>query len=159
MSKITYTDKVALNENPNVADINKVRANDLNEIKNVVNANDDDLNEINDKLTNLQNIAESGDGYIKYSDGTMICYGSSSGTSTTSHFYQYLYRLAENLIINFPATFSEIPVVTLTPDYTNGIFACPTNEITVSQIKFTPIKATNSGNSYTVHYIAIGKWK
>ena len=46
MSKITYTDKVTLNENPNVADVNKVKASDMNEIKNVVNANDDDLNEI-----------------------------------------------------------------------------------------------------------------
>lgn len=44
MSKITYTDKVTLNENPNVADVNKVKANDLNEIKNVVNANDDKFN-------------------------------------------------------------------------------------------------------------------
>ena len=44
MSKITYTDKVTLNENPNVADVNKVRADDLNEIKNVVNANDDKFN-------------------------------------------------------------------------------------------------------------------
>ena len=40
MSKITYTDKVTLNENPNVADVNKVKASDMNEIKNVVNAND-----------------------------------------------------------------------------------------------------------------------
>lgn len=37
MAQITYTDKVALNENPNVADINKVNASDMNEIKNVVN--------------------------------------------------------------------------------------------------------------------------
>lgn len=44
MSKITYTDKVTLNENPNVADVNKVKADDLNEIKNVVNANDDKFN-------------------------------------------------------------------------------------------------------------------
>ena len=44
MSKITYADKVTLNENPNVADINKVKADDLNEIKNVVNANDDKFN-------------------------------------------------------------------------------------------------------------------
>lgn len=44
MSKITYADKVTLNENPNVADVNKVRADDLNEIKNVVNANDDKFN-------------------------------------------------------------------------------------------------------------------
>ena len=46
MSKITYTDKVTLNENPNVADINKVKANDLNEIKNVVNANDDNVGDL-----------------------------------------------------------------------------------------------------------------
>ena len=44
MSKITYADKVTLNENPNVADVNKVKASDMNEIKNVVNANDDKFN-------------------------------------------------------------------------------------------------------------------
>ena len=43
MSKITYTDKVALNENPSVADVNKVKASDMNEIKNVVNANDNNV--------------------------------------------------------------------------------------------------------------------
>ena len=37
MGKITYQNKVALNENPSVADINKVKASDMNEIKNVVN--------------------------------------------------------------------------------------------------------------------------
>ena len=50
MGKITYQNKVTLNENPNVADVNKVKADDLNEIKNVVNANYD---EINDKLLNI----------------------------------------------------------------------------------------------------------
>ena len=44
MSKITYADKVTLNENPDVADVNKVKASDMNEIKNVVNANDDKFN-------------------------------------------------------------------------------------------------------------------
>ena len=53
MSKITYADKVTLNENPNVADVNKVKASDMNEIKNVVNANDDAINEINNKLLNI----------------------------------------------------------------------------------------------------------
>lgn len=37
MAKITYLDKVALNENTDIPDINKVKANDMNEIKNVVN--------------------------------------------------------------------------------------------------------------------------
>lgn len=43
MSKITYENKVALNVNTDIADINKVNASDLNEIKNVVNTNDDNM--------------------------------------------------------------------------------------------------------------------
>ena len=39
MAQITYDDKVALNENPSVAEINKVTDNNMNEIKNAVNTN------------------------------------------------------------------------------------------------------------------------
>ena len=37
MNLITYTNKVALNQNPDVPDINKVTAEDMNEIKDVIN--------------------------------------------------------------------------------------------------------------------------
>lgn len=43
MAKITYADKVALNENEEIADINKVNASDMNEIKNIVNEIDDSI--------------------------------------------------------------------------------------------------------------------
>lgn len=43
MAQITYNDKVALNENPNIPDENKVTDDDMNEIKNVVNGNDSAL--------------------------------------------------------------------------------------------------------------------
>lgn len=39
MNEITYQNKVALNENPEIADINKVTDSDMNEIKSVVNGN------------------------------------------------------------------------------------------------------------------------
>lgn len=39
MGKITYTDKVAVNQNASIPDINKVNASDMNEIKRVVNDN------------------------------------------------------------------------------------------------------------------------
>lgn len=39
MGLITYQNKVALNENASIADINKIKASDINEIKNVVNSN------------------------------------------------------------------------------------------------------------------------
>lgn len=44
MAQITYADKVALYENNDIADINKVKADDMNEIKASVNNNDDMLN-------------------------------------------------------------------------------------------------------------------
>lgn len=60
MSKITYTDKVTLNENPNVEDVNKVRADDLNEIKNVVNANDDNVGDLADlKTTDVSSVVNA----------------------------------------------------------------------------------------------------
>ena len=37
MALITYEDKVALNENPQVAEVNKVTADDMNQIKNAIN--------------------------------------------------------------------------------------------------------------------------
>lgn len=40
MAKITYEDKVAVNVNPGISDINKVNADDMNEIKRVVNDNE-----------------------------------------------------------------------------------------------------------------------
>lgn len=53
MSKITYTNKVALNENADIPNVNKVTDDDMNEIKTVVNNNDDELTAINTKVTNI----------------------------------------------------------------------------------------------------------
>lgn len=47
LNKITYTDKVALNPQPSVADENKCTDSDLNQIKSVVNAGIDMLNIFN----------------------------------------------------------------------------------------------------------------
>ena len=39
MAQITYTDKVYLNQNANIPDVNKVNDSDMNEIKSTVNSN------------------------------------------------------------------------------------------------------------------------
>jgi hypothetical protein len=59
MSKITYDDKVALNINSNIADINKVNASDMNEIKTVVNNNDDILTAIGTTVNLFGNVGGS----------------------------------------------------------------------------------------------------
>ena len=51
MAKITYTNKVALNENPEIADINKVKDTDMNEIKTVVNGLDDNIGTLSNLTT------------------------------------------------------------------------------------------------------------
>ena len=117
MAQITYTNKVALNENPEIADINKVKDSDMNEIKQVVNDNYNNTIQITDTeptdsdnklwidtgevgsaaseitneystsiglgysanyVNNNVGVVESGSNtngrWIKYSDGTMICW-------------------------------------------------------------------------------------
>lgn len=55
MAKITYDDKIALIENADIPDINKVKSTDMNEIKSVVNENDDKF------LTNGLNLSNEVD--------------------------------------------------------------------------------------------------
>lgn len=52
IQKITYTNKVAINTDTSVPDINKCKADDLNEIKSVVNNNADEIPSI-DNLVNV----------------------------------------------------------------------------------------------------------
>ena len=51
MAQITYADKVALNTNSQIADINKTTASDMNEIKSVVNENDDNVGNLSNLNT------------------------------------------------------------------------------------------------------------
>lgn len=58
ISKITYADKVTLNENTGIDDTNKVKASDMNSIKEVVNANADETqNNTNNIQTNTTDIS------------------------------------------------------------------------------------------------------
>ena len=50
---ITYDNKVALNTNPDIADINKVTDNDMNEIKSVVNNNAMDTSLNTENIRNI----------------------------------------------------------------------------------------------------------
>lgn len=56
MAKITYEDKVALNVNSDIADVNKVNDSDMNEIKNVVNTNDDNTTNNSNAIGNLSSL-------------------------------------------------------------------------------------------------------
>lgn len=91
VSNITYLNKVALNENSSVADINKVKADDMNEIKTVVNNNATETSNNTTDIENLQtystNEVNTGKHWI---DGKPIyrkVYSTSFTTSSNSATY------------------------------------------------------------------------
>lgn len=125
MSKITYENKVALNVNSDIADINKVNASDLNEIKNVVNTNDDNIgdlsnlnttnkssvvnaiNEVNNKFnysTEEQVVGKWIDGKPLYRK--TITFTSTISANTTTSIAHNI-KNAKNIFIDFSASFME----------------------------------------------------
>ena len=109
----------------------------------------------------IRNIIESGDGYIKYSDGTMICYGEYTGTSELFDYFGWCIRTAENINITFKKEFLSAPMVTITPRYNSYIFSIAINQISATGFKFTGLKPSGARSStyINMNYMAIGKWK
>ena len=72
MSLISYQDKVALNPKPEVADINKITDDDMNEIKEVVNSNSTNTNNNFGDSYSTSNTYNVGD-YCVYEDRLYRC--------------------------------------------------------------------------------------
>jgi len=66
MAQITYANKVKLNDDPNIPDINKVTDDDMNEIKSIVNGNDNDFQ--NTLPTTLYSDSTGTNGNVTLSD-------------------------------------------------------------------------------------------
>lgn len=81
MAKITYDDKVALNEEPSVAEINKVTDDNMNEIKTSVNDLYDTVSTNTTDINNLETIANSLGSYTT-ATGTYTTASWSAGTNT-----------------------------------------------------------------------------
>ncbi len=109
-------------------------------------------------------IEESGNGYIKFANGTMICYGIQQPTTSVSSSYGSLY--ASGLITgsNFAKEFTTINSVVLTP-LRGGTFWLGTAETgtTVSKVKipnyYILSGSTLGSQTFTIGYTAIGTWK
>lgn len=168
MAKITYLDKVALNENADISDINKVKANDMNEIKNVVNGLVKIEKTISDEETyacnyinDLMEFGSNDNGnYIKYYDGTLICYADKYATSSLFDYWGQLKR--GQVTVTFPQTFISTPSVNvgLINAETFAQLSIAADGITTSGFTakvFKPNAASSIGVNF--NYISIGKWK
>lgn len=113
-----------------------VTANNLNEMQNTLN-------------DNITNQIDSENGYIKYADGTMICYGKITTESTGYS------------SVTFPIAFIDAPVVTASQESgteTANIVCTKLSSITANGFR---IGCVYSGGYVTQYakWIAIGKWK
>lgn len=181
MSKIGFADKVALNENASIPDVNKCKASDINEIKQVVNENDDNVGNLADLVTPnkdnlvgaINSIVESGSNnngsWIKFGDGTMICRFTQTIITTVNTAWGSLYG-AKCSVHDYPQEFINIPENSINLVANDGGNYAgwignnggtddirPTNK---NIGEFTILRPTTVNDAYyKVQVIAIGKWK
>ena len=185
MSKITYTNKVDLYEDTSIADINKVKASDMNEIKTVVNNNDNttttntnaigtltDLSTTNkDNLVNAINelsvdyIVEQGTSgiwsYRKWNSGVSECWTTSlvdSGThnmSKNGNIY-----VSSTHSYNFPTDlFINVPILSANVQQGGGMWAKATGSTTATTAVIAFLRSNDDGGSITFNMEAKGQWK
>lgn len=177
MSKITYEDKVALNENSQIAEINKVTAGNMNEIKQVVNEQSTNIGTLNNLITPnkdnlvgaINSVVESGSNangnWIKYADGTMIITQKYTDTKNTTVTMGTLKRVGIKAPPNFPIQFISVPnvFITLHHCWLGWLMGCEETP-TISNATGGALIPVASAETITlenveVNILAIGKWK
>lgn len=125
-----------------------------------------DSTNLNLLQTNVENaindVIENGEGYIKFGDGTQICYGNvefNIGTMTQkSPFWQYQ---DTNLSINFAKAFVSKPILSGTivaGNYASLLYVINCTNEKITQLNI--LMLSDASNQKTnINYIAIGKWK
>lgn len=175
MAKITYENKVALNVNSDIADINKVNASDLNEIKNVVNENDDivgDLSNLNttnksNLVSAINSVVESGTNsngsWIKYADGTMICTKKIVTQQQINVAFGSLYETSNTVNFgNYAMPFISVPDTILGTSFGRSCLLEGIQDYSATSFGWTWLmrpSADDSVKEYTISLLAIGKWK
>lgn len=108
-----------------------------------------------EKLSN-----DSANGYCKFPDGTLMCWGTFSSGSYATTQDGSLYVAVLSLSITFPVAFSVKPVVMFSP---SGIgYSIPTSDVKYSTTGITQLGLArpNSGDIYPgFSWLAIGRWK
>ena len=110
----------------------------------------------------INGIVESGSNYIKFYDGTLICWSSKNVTSSITTAYGNMYRGTSAVSFeNYQKPFVSIPTVIVYVNGANSAIAMNWTERTLNnpgeQMLVLPI--SKEGQTYVISYIAIGKWK
>ena len=102
---------------------------------------------------------ESGTGYIKYPDGTMICYGEYSFSAQTLSDYYNFCKITPSINVTFTKQFKETPTINISSKMFQ-MFSTFVDGVNNSSFKFRGCYPSNySSLGGVIDYIAIGKWK
>lgn len=110
----------------------------------------------------INRIVESGSNYIKFYDGTLVCWGSKNVTSNITTAYGNMYRGTSAVSFeNYQKPFVSIPTVIVYVNGANSSLIMNWTESTLNnpgeQMLVLPI--SKEEQTYVISYIAIGKWK
>ena len=110
----------------------------------------------------INSIVESGSNYIKFYDGTLVCWGSKTVTINITTSYGNMYRGTSAVSFDdYEKSFISIPTVIVYVNGANSAIAMNWTERTLNnpgeQMLVLPI--SKEGQTYVISYIAIGKWK
>lgn len=153
MAKITYDEKVALNEEPSVAEINKVTDDNMNEIKTSVN---DLYDTVSTNTSNISSLTTTTNNLVARTTDTVIIRTVTTDDSTTFEAFGASYHGGTAPTISgytplmcYEATGrgnSAIRGYTNIPNATNNAIGCWFNN-------FTNTSATVAGFDFKVIYI------
>ena len=110
-------------------------------------------------------VVDSGTNYIKYYDGTMICWGSSTTATLSWTQDSTIWYVRDLALPDFAQTFISPPMVTKTIQSMNtagrNISICGNSAPTTTNPGTYNLETywNATGTTVTVTYIAIGKWK
>lgn len=116
--------------------------------------------------TTAQNIIESGSNangnFVKYSDGTMVCYGTVYTTNPTHNDWYGFCRISNEFTFSLAKAFKDNNYSLTISSTTYGYFSTIITSITTNSFGFRAF--THNQDAYTpnngvFNYIAIGKWE
>ena len=114
------------------------------------------------KYINGKLIDSSGTGWIRYQDGTQICYGNVTLSSIFNSAWGAIWETpAISTVVTFPKAFKSVPYVTLQG---SGGYSATAETINRSTTKIGPVtfwRPTKHTDAieFGMQYIAIGRWK
>lgn len=159
LQNISYTNKEAINVNPDVADINKVKADDMNEIKSVVNNNANALDDYvkEEGTTTVSSVTFT---YKKWNSGLveLYAYKGYTGLTMTSQSAGTYYGTGGSGTMTLPFTLTSVLYIgtqELSPR-SSGVYVYDTS---ISQTTLTTqfrAFASSSNVSCGVNYHIVG---